>query len=272
MTIDEAIKHAEEVAEEKEKEAWEAQLQEEYKKIKSCKKCAEEHRQLAEWLKELKAHREAWMKVKLAIDHHTEIHSDGAFYIRNFDVKKIIAEYRPKEGDPKLEHQPCDDAVSRNEVIDTIFRECSGENLDIDFAKVLLLQRAIKALPPVTPQPCEDAISRQAVLDIVTEQERLASDRVRDTPSSLGNGLHNWVNPAYTRYSAQLSERSQFKKMIQSMSSVTTQPKMGYWEWVQYDGNPNIGNWHCSECHSIGRSYFDFCPFCGCKMQEMEGN
>lgn len=58
MTLDEAIKHTEEVAEEKEKEAWEAQLQEEYKTIKSCKECAKEHRQLAEWLKELKQLRE----------------------------------------------------------------------------------------------------------------------------------------------------------------------------------------------------------------------
>ena len=56
-------------------------------------------RQLAEWLKELQAHREAWMKVISAIDQHTEIHSDGEFYIKNFDVKKIVAEYRPKEGD-----------------------------------------------------------------------------------------------------------------------------------------------------------------------------
>lgn len=52
-----------------------------------------------------------------------------------------------------LEQEPCDDAISRKKVIDTIYCECSCENLDIDFAKVLLLQRAIKALSPVTPQP-----------------------------------------------------------------------------------------------------------------------
>ena len=40
------------------RQAWEAQLQEEYGKIKPCKECAEEHRQLAEWLKELKLYRE----------------------------------------------------------------------------------------------------------------------------------------------------------------------------------------------------------------------
>ena len=52
MTLDEAIKHAEEVAEGHEK----------IKCIKAVTleecKCAEEHRQLAEWLKELKMYRE----------------------------------------------------------------------------------------------------------------------------------------------------------------------------------------------------------------------
>ncbi len=52
-----------------------------------------------------------------------------------------------------VEQERCKDAISRKKVIDTIYRECSGVNLDIDFAKVLLLQRAIKAIPPVTPQP-----------------------------------------------------------------------------------------------------------------------
>ena len=45
MTIDEAITHCIEVAEQNEDQ--------------SCKKCANEHRQLAEWLRELKAYREA---------------------------------------------------------------------------------------------------------------------------------------------------------------------------------------------------------------------
>jgi hypothetical protein len=42
MTLDEAIKHCEEVAE----------------KLCICDECAEEHRQLAEWLEELKTYRE----------------------------------------------------------------------------------------------------------------------------------------------------------------------------------------------------------------------
>jgi hypothetical protein len=52
MTIDEAIKHAEEVAEEKENEG-KLLCQSEGASI-GCLTCAEEHRQLAEWLKDYK--------------------------------------------------------------------------------------------------------------------------------------------------------------------------------------------------------------------------
>jgi hypothetical protein len=72
MTLDEAIKHTEEVAEEKEKEAkeWhENQVRKcklipfpfsemDYTRENECKQCAKEHRQLAKWLKELKQLRE----------------------------------------------------------------------------------------------------------------------------------------------------------------------------------------------------------------------
>ena len=63
MTIDEAIAHAEEVAKEQDK---------------YCptpdgvsdphKQCAEEHRQLAEWLKELKEKRQAIKNIRAEID------------------------------------------------------------------------------------------------------------------------------------------------------------------------------------------------------------
>lgn len=68
MTLDEAIKHAEEVAEDKETRAKECIVKAnsnnewlfdyEVRKLKeesvSCAECAAQHRQLAEWLKELK--------------------------------------------------------------------------------------------------------------------------------------------------------------------------------------------------------------------------
>ena len=59
MTLDEAIKHAEEVAEKQEKNAKKyprpnKSVKGSGKKYNACIKCAKEHRQLAEWLRELK--------------------------------------------------------------------------------------------------------------------------------------------------------------------------------------------------------------------------
>ena len=65
MTLDEAIKHAEEKAEELESTCalWKRLADEEGLSMPSdyepCEECAEEHEQLAEWLKELKRYKEA---------------------------------------------------------------------------------------------------------------------------------------------------------------------------------------------------------------------
>jgi hypothetical protein len=60
MTLDEAIKHYEEVAEQYEAQAdkWEEEGSERWGKTLSCRECAREHRQLGEWLIELKQLRE----------------------------------------------------------------------------------------------------------------------------------------------------------------------------------------------------------------------
>lgn len=52
MTLEEAIKHCEEIAEENEKKARKLNDGTMSTRIK-CEKCANEHRQLAEWLREL---------------------------------------------------------------------------------------------------------------------------------------------------------------------------------------------------------------------------
>ena len=71
MTIDEAIKHAEEVAEKTEKKASWFLGKEGNPNYESCVKCANEHRQLAEWLKELKQLRKQ-EKTGHWIDHSDE--------------------------------------------------------------------------------------------------------------------------------------------------------------------------------------------------------
>lgn len=46
--------------------------------------------------------------------------------------------------------------------------------------------------------------------------------------------------------------------------------KTGQWVFVQYDVNPCIGNWHCSECGQITimpHHVFNYCPHCGADMR-----
>ena len=61
MTLDEAIIHAEEIAEINENIAYNTDP-ENWMDIAQCEKCAEEHRQLAGWLKELKQFQ--WISVE----------------------------------------------------------------------------------------------------------------------------------------------------------------------------------------------------------------
>ena len=68
MTLEEAIKHCEEVAEAEERSAKLHQrpvrgVKGSGKRYLSCIECAKEHRQLAEWLRELKR----WRKLKSTI-------------------------------------------------------------------------------------------------------------------------------------------------------------------------------------------------------------
>lgn len=72
MTLDEAIKHAEEKAEEQQLRAdnWTKEWDNGF--VNYCNKCAEEHRQLAEWLKELKKYRE-----QTKINHNSTENNDN---------------------------------------------------------------------------------------------------------------------------------------------------------------------------------------------------
>ena len=110
MTLDEAIKHAEEVAEDKERNAGWFYDKESANYKKKCNECAAEHRQLAEWLKELQAHREAWTVVVNAMKEcsYKIWHEFGEYVGEDREQIKIInlktaldilEDYRPKEGD-----------------------------------------------------------------------------------------------------------------------------------------------------------------------------
>ena len=84
MTLDEAIKHAEEVAEEKNMQA---DFDTDYlcyqmseAERNQCKECAEEHRQLAEWLKDYKRLKEQESKMGHWIRFKTN--ENGYYHIK----------------------------------------------------------------------------------------------------------------------------------------------------------------------------------------------
>lgn len=76
MTIDEAIRHCEEVAEIREAEVLKYNycrgMPDVEKTVKNCKECAADHRQLAEWLTELKDLREKHWNECRQIAHYDD--------------------------------------------------------------------------------------------------------------------------------------------------------------------------------------------------------
>ena len=83
MNLDEAIKHCEEIVENNHKLADAYIMDGVYlEEADSCRKCAEEHRQLAKWLKELKDYRKTWYKIKF------QIKEESNFAYADFDKYK----------------------------------------------------------------------------------------------------------------------------------------------------------------------------------------
>lgn len=124
----------------------------------------------------------------------------------------------------------------------SVHSSTNGSGLCTDKQHYEAKQMAIKALEQ---EPCEDAISRQAVHDAVYRASGLAGAM----------------------------------RAIDNLPTVTPKQRTGHWEWVQYDYNPKLGNWHCSECRCIvvecankeekgGIPLYKYCPQCGTKMIE----
>lgn len=85
MVLDDAIKHAEEVAEEQLMRAGKCTGDDSLcDKYSSCMKCAEDHRQLAEWLKELKLYREIFGSIEF---EHIDVNFEP------IDIEERIKDY-----------------------------------------------------------------------------------------------------------------------------------------------------------------------------------
>lgn len=241
MTLDEAIQHCEEVAEEQEKlyrlcPASESGLYHcdgskdcitlKNGKNKGCQKCASEHRQLAEWLKELKVYKEQSGDEELDfVPEHKKI-----------PCTLIIG-------------KPCGDAISRKYILDLI--DTKGANLDDD---LLIVAQWIQDAPSVNPHPieCGDAISRQAVLDIIRLEDKWLLDAKghnADTEIAFGG----------------------MKSKVSDLPSVTPQQRTGRWERMSDLPNDVDDRFQCSRCGNIVhynnvmnlRTFSRWCGRCG---------
>lgn len=117
MTLEEAIKHAEEVAKEQDKLCKRYDDASGYTRshnkdirttdAKRCEECAEEHKQLVEWLK---------------------------------DYKRL------------LEQQPCDDAISREDTLKAIIKNLGIRSKEYLLEAEKAVYKTVENMPPVTPQ------------------------------------------------------------------------------------------------------------------------
>jgi predicted ribosome quality control (RQC) complex YloA/Tae2 family protein len=107
MTLDEAIKHCEEVAEKNETKGKMIQnnfsklRREQKQEIDSCLECAKEHRQLAKWLRELKNYQRGIEKIKELKDGFNQIPLS-----LEASVLESALEFLGEEGKKALEQQP----------------------------------------------------------------------------------------------------------------------------------------------------------------------
>lgn len=141
-----------------------------------------------------------------------------------------------------------------------------------------------------------DLISRQAVNDLIskfiieihTEGGRDLNAHTNDVLRQILRNINSdevlpSVNPQEPKYcDRNICISNEYNGISCDECEVTkSQEETGHWEWVQYDYNPKLGNWHCSECRSIviecvnkkdkgGIPLYKYCPQCGARMESEE--
>jgi len=90
----------------------------------------------------------------------------------------------------------------------------------------------------------EDCISRQAVHE----------------------AIERWAGSTSVLVALPTREVRPLLDSIHELPSVAPQPKIGQWIFDEILDK----HYYCSECKSMGVDYWDYCPNCGAKMQEVE--
>ena len=238
MTIDEAIKHAEEVAEEKEKEG--KLLCQSESASMGCLTCAEEHRQLAEWLKDYKRLKEQEPSVS---ENPNNCEMRDATPEEQEAIAKYIKSISKPTGiefdidiDKKVESYG---KLLKHPVVKHIMNE---EQEQLNFVQ-----------PPVTLTVGGDCISRQQAKAYLYDRiDRLKDNELYDIFSVIIDGMVNELSPV--------------------------KPQTGH--WILQPSNKEHGErdfiwWKCSECGQViysetekdRREYHAFCGRCGARME-----
>lgn len=165
----------------------------------------------------------------------------------------------------------------------------SAESAEVATKKAQAVDMAIKALEQtelnssynsinsIKTELNDDAISRQALKDLGAECIAKRDENGNLIPLGSIDSLPS-VSTEKTETVTEFADRcrecgERYSKLLKE--------KTGRWEWVQYDYNPKIGNWHCSECRSVviecvdkneksGIPLYKYCPQCGAKMEVEE--
>lgn len=164
MTLEEAIKHCEEIVELKYDEGNEARLQEQDKYADECIACAVEHRQLAEWLRELKA-------VHDEIDDADDDDEIFIGYLREKMWKAIMTRAVKKPSKHGTEGR----RMTAREAIEYL-KDPIGKREQHDEA----VSMAIEALrnSPTQMSGTSDPISRQTAIHIITNYNGIVDKSV----------------------------------------------------------------------------------------------
>lgn len=140
-----------------------------------------------------------------------------------------------------LEQEPCEDAISRQAVLEYI----DGSEAELaHWSEKELVCQDIKELPSVNPQePSEDAVSRQGF------------DEIKELMTDINGD---------TVYAVRMSD-------IRQLPPVTPQPKMGHWILDETDNSIT-----CDKCgcliwaNDISNGEAHYCTNCGAEMRGVE--
>ena len=159
--------------------------------------------------------------------------------------------------------EPCDDAISRNDMMDAIGHGTTYTSEE--------LQRIIQNLPPVNPKPCEDVVSREAVIELI--ERGVGNKNVTIDGFTFGKSLmlyHVKQLPSVTQKSETVTEFADRCRECGKM-------RKGHWIYDE-----TLENWRCSKCNETPKTmgyvgtadfmaeHFKFCNHCGAKMESEE--